>query len=268
MQIPLIIASLQAKAPIIFLDVTSHRQEALSASSLMRVSDMLVRQLLLTIFNYSIIQAHIIIAHRLINVVCCYLPPAPGRLDYNVACVTSFVGNIHKLLDVMLPNFFVGDFYLRNVDWSSPCTLGLDPENIFANFVIENGLTQLVNKYTREIAILHLVFTNCNDSVVDVMVCEPFSTSDHSMIWFHLMLPGRVNPVHVIESEAQFNYARADWDVVNLALSTVNWHALVNESVPIETDRHSSYKCINDIISIMIPKKLQRRGESKYMRYP
>ena len=198
----------------------------------------------------------------------CYLPPASGRLDYDVACVTSFVGDINKLLDVILPNYLVGNFYLRNIDWSSPCTLGLHPENIFASFVIENGLTQLVNEYTREIAILDLVFTECNDSAVDVMVCEPFSTSDHSMIWFHLMLPGRLNPAHEIEPEAQFNYARADWDAVNVALSTINWHALVNDNVPIETAWHSFYKCINDVISITISKKPQRRKESKYMRYP
>ena len=151
---------------------------------------------------------------------CCYLRPASGRLGYDVARVTSFVGDIHKLLDVTLPKYLVGDFNLRNIDWSSPCTLGLHPDNIFASFVIENGLTQLVNEYTREIAILDLVFTDCNDSVVDVKLCEPFSTSDHSMIWFHLMLPGRLNLAHVIELEAQFNYARADWDAVNLALST------------------------------------------------
>ena len=42
------------------------------------------------------------------------------------------------------------------------------------------------------------------------------------MIWFHLMLPGRLNLTLVIEPEAQFNYAWADWDAVNLALSTVN----------------------------------------------
>ena len=136
--------------------------------------------------------------------------------------------------------------------------------------MIENGLTQLVNEYTREITILDQVFTDCNDSVVDAMVCKPFSTSDHSMTWFHLMLSGRLNPPHVIEPEAQFrpNYARADWDAVNLALSTVNWHALVNESVSIETAWHSFYKCINDVISIAIPKKSQRRRESKYIRYP
>ena len=92
-----------------------------------------------------------------------------------------------------------------------------------------------MNKYTREIAILDLVFTNCNDSVIDVMVCEPFSTNDHSMIWFYLIFSGRLNPAHLIEPEAQVNYARADWDAVNLALSTVNWHALVNDSAPIET---------------------------------
>ena len=86
----------------------------------------------------------------------------------------------------------------------------MHPENIFASLVIENDLTQLVNEYTQEQAILDLVFTDCNDSVVDVMVCEPFLTSDHSMIWFHLMLPGRLNPAHIIELEAQFNYARAD----------------------------------------------------------
>ena len=198
---------------------------------------------------------------------CCYLLPASGWLDYDVARVTSFVGDIHKLLDVTLPNYLVGDFNLRNIDWSYPCTLGLHPENIFASFVIENSLTQLVNEYMREIAILDLVFTDCNNSVVDVMVCELFSTSDHFMIWFHLMLPDRLNPAHVIEPEAQFNYARADWDVVNLALSTANWHALVNESVPIETAWLSFYKCINDIISITIPKKSQRRRESKYMHY-
>ena len=86
----------------------------------------------------------------------------------------------------------------------------MHPENIFASFVIENCLTQLVNEYSREQAILDLMFTDCNDSVVDVMVCELFSTSDHSIIWLHLMLPGRLNPAHVIEPKAQFNYARAD----------------------------------------------------------
>ena len=53
-------------------------------------------------FYYSIIQAHIIVTQRLNNVMCCYLPPASGRLDYDVAHVTSFVGNIHKLLDATL----------------------------------------------------------------------------------------------------------------------------------------------------------------------
>ena len=119
--------------------------------------------------------------------------------------------------------------------------------------MIENGLTQLANEYTREQAILDLVFTDCNDSVVDVIMCEPFSTSDHSMIWFHLMLLGRLNLAHVIEKEAQFKYARADWDAVNLVLSTVNWHALVNDSVPVETAWRSFYKFINDVISITIP---------------
>ena len=125
------------------------------------------------------------------------------------------------MLSATLPNYLVGDFNLRNIDWSSPCIVGLHPENIFASFVIENGLTQLVNEYTREQAIIDLMFTDCNDSVVDVMICEPFSTSDHSMTWFHLMLSGRFNPALVIEPEEQFNYARADWDAVNLALSTV-----------------------------------------------
>ena len=120
------------------------------------------------------------------------------------------------------PNYLVGDFNLRNIDWSSPCTLGLHPENIFASFVIENGHTQLVNEYTREQAILDLVFTDCNDSAVDAMILEPFSTSDHSIIWFHLMLSSLLNPALVIEPEAQFNYARDDCDAVNLALSTVN----------------------------------------------
>ena len=111
------------------------------------------------------------------------------------------------------------------------------------------------------------MFTDCNDSVVDVMVCEPFLTSDYSMIWFHLMLPGRLNLAHVIEPEAQFNYARADWDAVNLALSTVNWHMLVNDNMLIETAWRSFYNCMNDVISITISQKSQRRRDSKYMRY-
>ena len=88
--------------------------------------------------------------------------------------------------------------------------------------MIENGLTQLAKKYTREQAIIDLVFTDCNDSVVDIMMCEPFSTSDHSMIWLHLMLLGRLNLVHVMEPEAQFKYARADWNAVNLVLSQLS----------------------------------------------
>ena len=215
-------------------------------------------------FNYSIIQAYIIAAHHLINVKCCYLLTASGRLNYDVARVTFFVGDIHKLLDAALPNYLVGYFNLKNVDWSSPCT----PRMYLLALLIENGLSQLVNEYTREQTFLDLMFTDCNGSYVNVMVCEPFSTSDYSMIWFHLILPGRLNPVHVIESEAQFNYTRADWDAVNLALSTVKGHALVNDDVLIETAWRSFCKCINDVISITILKKSQRRRESKYIRYP
>ena len=64
------------------------------------------------------------------------------HLIYDVARVALFIDDIHKLLDVTLPNYLLGDFNLRNIDWSSPCTLGLHPENIFGSFVVEHGLIQ------------------------------------------------------------------------------------------------------------------------------
>ena len=68
-----------------------------------------------------------------------------GWIDYDIARVTSIIGDIHKLLDVTLPNYLVGNFNLRNIDWYSSCTLGLHPENTFTRFVIENAWSHSIS---------------------------------------------------------------------------------------------------------------------------
>ena len=84
-----------------------------------------------------------------------------------------------------------GDFNLPEYDRSACCNPSSmpAPEALFANYVTESGLTQLVSEPTRGNNILDLLLVNDPQAVFYATVTVPFSTSDHNAIQWSNMLP-------------------------------------------------------------------------------
>src|SRR5207245_9635338 len=93
---------------------------------------------------------------------------------------------LNDLCSVTNQCLLVGDLNCGGIDWEKFCVNGDSLQKLFFDSVCNQGFHQLVNKPTREEAILDLVL--CNDPlfVASVAVVNPFSTSDHSMVIFVL----------------------------------------------------------------------------------
>ena len=80
----------------------------------------------------------------------------------------------------------VGDFNYPKINWENlECT---KEEVEFVELLQENFLFQHVDAATKEGNILDLVISNEISMVEDIKILEHFSTSDHNMVEFQLVL--------------------------------------------------------------------------------
>jgi hypothetical protein len=149
--------------------------------------------------------------------VCVYRPPSRD-VDY----ITQLVSCLNILCNVDYSFIVCGDFNLPNIDWSQAINPQLLPilDSIFASFVIDNGLLQLIDQPTRANNVLDLLLVNDQLAVFNVSVLPPFSTSDHTPITWHSWFPSSVN-----ESNApvQYNFRRANFDALTVFFQSINW---------------------------------------------
>ena len=77
-----------------------------------------------------------------------------------------------------------GNFNLSEYDWSACCNPSSmpAPEVLFANYVIESGLTLLVSEPTIGNNILDMLLVNDPQAMFHATVTVPFNTSDHNAI--------------------------------------------------------------------------------------
>ena len=113
-----------------------------------------------------------------------YCPPA-ATLDY----LASFYECLAVLCNVDYACIICGDFNMQRLDWLALDGSQACRESYLTDFVINNGLSQLVLEPTRENNILDLVLSNDLLAVIDLTVSLPFSTSDHSSLSWSLWSP-------------------------------------------------------------------------------
>lgn len=119
--------------------------------------------------------------------------------------------------------FLVGDFNCPNIDWS---TLSSPPCSQFLlDCCLENYLSQVVDKPTRDNNILDLVFTNDRSSISSVDVCETFPGSDHRVVSCTLAFESSQpwNPVWNTSDNCRYDFAKADWALYQSLLSNAPW---------------------------------------------
>ena len=150
-------------------------------------------------------------------------------LRYNPPGFTSEVlndlcGCLEVLCDIDYVSSIIDGFNMPDIVWNN---LGIQPTKCaaFINFVLNNGVQQLVNAPTRDNNILNLILCNDNFAVTGIVHLPPFSTSDHSYLawqnWF--LKANNKNDTEHIANYSSFNFAKADYDKLRNYFSDVDW---------------------------------------------
>jgi hypothetical protein len=149
--------------------------------------------------------------------ICVYRPPSR-----DVNYITQLVSCLNILCIINYSLIVCGDFNLPNIDWSQAINPQLLPilDSIFASFVIDNGLLQLIDTPTRANNVLDLLLVNDQLAVFDVSVLPPFSTSDHNSVTWHSWFPSSVTES---SAQVQYNFRRANFDALTVFFQSINW---------------------------------------------
>ena len=128
---------------------------------------------------------------------------------------------MNNLCDVNCVVTICGDFNLPNINWAKSTNVSVLSlhDSMLANFVLNTGLSQLVNLPTRESKILDLLMVSDPLAVFDVDVQQPFSTSDHGVASWRTWFPGN-DPCNAYDK--YLDYKRANYAGLAEHLSSVN----------------------------------------------
>ncbi|MDW3615035.1 MAG: reverse transcriptase family protein, partial [Nitrososphaeraceae archaeon] len=122
----------------------------------------------------------------------------------------------------------LGDFNFPELKWS---VLGSNtPEHPFIKCIYDNFLEQKVDAPTRGDNFIDLVLSSDSNVVQNVEVGEPFSTSDHQVIRFELV----VGKEKKKESKKSFNYFKADYDKMRDSLKAEGICDLLDDNCTVE----------------------------------
>ncbi|EYB87462.1 hypothetical protein Y032_0262g570 [Ancylostoma ceylanicum] len=119
----------------------------------------------------------------------------------------------------------LGDFNFPSLSWpsaSSGKSHGCVSSKEFLQFCEEHSLQQLVSTPTHGAKILDLVLTNNCETVRNIEVLLPFSTSDHSLISFEL----NASFTHSPPLATYLDFRKANFSAIIEDLLKINWRVL------------------------------------------
>ena len=108
-----------------------------------------------------------------------------------------------------------GDFNLPCMNWSGsfdPQSLSTQ-EEMFASFVVDNDLLQLVNETKRGSYVLDQLFVTNALAVYNVSHVLPFCTSDHDTVMWHSWFPSREQAYN--NNLLLYDYRRAEYNALS-----------------------------------------------------
>ena len=145
-------------------------------------------------------------------------------------CVSTLVGICYRppdnsadsdmgLYDILgkasiYSSVIIGDLNFPELNWNRIETLS--DEHLFIKCVSDNFLMQLVDKPTRGKNILDLILCSDETLVENIVVGEPFGTSDHCVVKFELV----INKINFEATASSFNYYKADYQAITASFSS------------------------------------------------
>jgi ribonucleases P/MRP protein subunit RPP40 len=154
----------------------------------------------------------------------------------------------------------IGDFNYGNlINWTT--VDGQGKAEGFVECLEENYLFQFVESPTRGNNILDLILSNEEHIVQNVKVGEHFSTSDHQIIRFELIVGNKSK--YRSEDELYYDYFRANYEEARNLARSIDWTRVI-KGENIDADWNSFIAKLNEIKEKCIPKKKKRRSKCKW----
>lgn len=148
------------------------------------------------------------------------------RPEYESAL--SLVDCLTKLTNVEGQCIVVGDINCRKIDWANLCAPSDGTQNVILDFVITNGLTQLVTEPNGDQNILDVVI--CNEPL-SVLYPTVYHCSDDYQIEFSVYVDGN-DDSNV--AKRYYDWQNADFACFAQFLMFTNWYDLSTFNVTAE----------------------------------
>jgi ribonuclease P/MRP protein subunit RPP40 len=217
--------------------------------------------------SLEIVVLDVVHCARKFRLIAAYRPPCHG--PSSIQSMSSLVECLRLTLHPCRPTFIVGDFNCPTIDWFA----GIPPvdkvQDLFYNFVTDNGLTQAVLQATHLDNILDLLITNEPLLLSRVDVCCPFSTGDHNSIQFSIMSNGKFSRKRIAKTY-RYCWRKADFVALSAYLSNVDWQVLFSSNFTADSLWDAFCVIIDEAIDLFVPKvqsSRSRRAE-RNKQYP
>lgn len=152
----------------------------------------------------------------------------------------------------------IGDFNFPEINWADVKIIGsIHP---FINCIQDSFLDQVIDKPSREKNYLDLVLTSDRNFVQNVIVGEPFSTSDHQTICFDLVVEKVDQQVKIVS----YNYFKTNYEMVRENAKLRQWE-LIDESVDIDKNWTFFKKELLELRENFILKQRSRINKCKWV---
>jgi len=130
---------------------------------------------------------------------------------------------------------------LPDINWGQPQAFFQPKSSDFVQFCCKCGLEQISITPTSKNKILDLVLTDDPLIISYMMVCPPFSSSDHDSIVVSIVLPTNSNIMaksisSPINSLPRYDWSRADWLNLSQLFSSLDWFSLFNTIIDPNAD--------------------------------
>ena len=149
------------------------------------------------------------------------------------------------------PTFIMGDFNCPNINWKNNLASD-DIQARLCNFALCNGYTQCVTEPTRLKSLLDILLTNDPILVSDVKLDMPFSTSDHCVLAFDMLLEIE-QPQSSQQCYRKYMWSKADYNAMSLYLNSVAWTDMLTVNFAPDDVWNSFCNVLNTAIDMYVP---------------
>lgn len=216
-----------------------------------QLNSLFVREILIPNCNSECLAIEISTPFSKFALAAVYKPPTASLcyLDNLLLCLNFLISAFNDVL-------IIGDFNFPHINWNLyHASNNVGGQQLFVNFVNDNGLSQFVHLPTRGGNILDLCLSTHQYFVSDIKIEPPLcATNDHFPIYGKLS----VNLQNSTDYREIYDFAHADYNAINNYLLQVPWDALFEPFANIANVNpywEAFSSIVDNAVKLFVPKK-------------